>query len=280
MAKYFKHDEVYLFDTSSKTVDRRFRGYVDGIGSNCTWHTGCAMVKVAWNAGNVGWTHTIYLVSADIVTEKPETDNKGLSTQERCNCESQACQDKHHLGACSGQVNAHSPKMTYLDKVCVPCARRITEEGGATYLIWPDQVKTDTPPETDKALETLKAVLQDAALKVHQNALSARRKAYWKVLSIVEDLPFVVIGCFAYVRGHDGDLYAAPYVQDIQSKSGMSVDWYQTVKITEPEHSGGFPTSRIKNAISDILDASGIMRQRGAVVKTDKLVRPDQGEQS
>lgn len=69
--------------------------------------------------------------------QNPTVEGKiELIPQARCNCESQACEAFHADSACQTEVDESCPDMIYLEKVCVPCANRISDDGGAQFITW------------------------------------------------------------------------------------------------------------------------------------------------
>lgn len=99
----------------------------------------------------------------------------------------------------------------------------------------------------------------------------------------VYELPYLVIGEYAYVLGYNGNLYMFPYLRRARYSSNDSgavynrPRWMEGVEIDEngllglhPEFADncGFPIQRLKNVLADQQNITDIMRQSGISVMT------------
>jgi hypothetical protein len=114
---------------------------------------------------------------------------------------------------------------------------------------------------------------RDAAYELHVEAQSRPRSSWWRILDILAEQPYLVIGDFAYLLGADGDFYQVPVkfvsapTSDNPDRSVFTPQWREAVEIdvTDADWVG-----RLGNVISDMENISDIMRQSGVEVKTPK----------
>jgi hypothetical protein len=78
----------------------------------------------------------------------------------------------------------------------------------------------------------------DKADEVYANGLMLSIEGNSRILDILGDEPFVVIGDYAYILGYDGSVYMAPYNSDVwvgatrRNASYKTVKWADAVEIT------------------------------------------------